>query len=144
MFSKACEYGIKAAVYIAGQSALGKRVNLQTIAAKIDSPTAFTSKVLQQLANANIIDSITGPTGGFMIKENKLRKIRLSEVVMAIDGSSLYEGCALGFAACNEKVPCPIHHHFKKIRNQLKTMLESTRLADLASDIEDGLVFLKQ
>ncbi|MCY7362537.1 MAG: Rrf2 family transcriptional regulator [Ignavibacteria bacterium] len=144
MFSKACEYGIKAAVFIAVKSREGKRVSLNEIAGEINSPVAFTAKVLQQLTRNKILDSIRGPSGGFEINKNKVDKIRLSRIVSAIDGDSIYSGCALGFENCNENLPCPIHHKFVLIRNELKHMLETTSLLDLSKDVNEGITFLKR
>jgi len=36
------------------------------IAEEIDSPTAFTAKILQQLVKNKVIHSIKGPHGGFL------------------------------------------------------------------------------
>ena len=49
MFSKACEYGIRASIYIAQQSLLDRKVSLKEISEAIESPTAYTSKILQKL-----------------------------------------------------------------------------------------------
>ena len=65
MFSKACEYGIKASIFIAQQSLLDRKVNLREIAEAIESPTAYTSKILQKLSRQKIINTDKGPTGGF-------------------------------------------------------------------------------
>lgn len=143
MFSKACEYGIKAAVFITVKSHQGLRVSLNEIAEEIDSPIAFTAKVLQQLTRNSIVDSVRGPSGGFEIKINKAEKINLSKIVKAIDGDSIYIGCGLGLKNCNENKPCPIHHKFALIRNDLKNMLETTSLLDLTKDINKSITFLK-
>lgn len=144
MFSKACEYGIKAAIYIAEQSTLNNRVSLKEIAQKIDSPEAFTAKILQQLSKNNIVDSIKGPTGGFEIDKKKIDKIKLSHIVSAIDGESIYKGCGLGLKECSEKKPCPVHDKFKAIRNNLKKMLEGTNLRELALGTKEGITYLKR
>lgn len=144
MFSKACEYGIKAAIYIAVQSNQGNRVSLKDIAKEIDSPEAFTAKILQQLAKNNIIDSVKGPTGGFEIDPKKLSKIKLSQIVSAIDGDSIYKGCGVGLKECSEKKPCPVHDKFKKIRNELRQMLEGTNLQELSLGLKEGLTYLKR
>ena len=144
MFSKACEYGIKAAVFIAVKSHQESRVSLNEIAMEINSPIAFTAKVLQQLRKNGIIDSVKGPKGGFEINKNKVAIIKLNTIVSAIDGDSIYIGCGLGFQYCNEDKPCPIHHQFKLIRNDLKQMLETTSLLDLSNDINNGITFLKR
>lgn len=144
IFSKACEYGIRSVLHIATQSKDGKRVSLKEIAAAIDSPEAFTAKILQQLARHRIVDSIKGPNGGFEIAPNKMGEIYLSHIVKAIDGDQVYRGCGLGLAECNEDKPCPVHNQFKQIRDELKDMLESTSMDDLTTQLKDGLTFLKR
>ena len=142
MFSKACEYGIKAILYIATQSMQDKRVNLKDIAKEINTPEAFTAKILQQLARHRIVDSVKGPHGGFQIERDNLHKVKLSEIVSAIDGDNIYRGCGLGLEQCNAKKPCPLHDKFVGIRNDLRKMLESTSLYELATGLEVGLTFL--
>lgn len=143
MFSKACEYGIRAAIYIAEQSQSDRRASLKQVAAAIESPTAYTSKILQKLSRNNIINSDKGPTGGFSMDTQKLDKVKLSTIVFAIDGDNIYNGCGLGLKKCNEKMPCPVHNQFKLIRDELKTMLETTTVKSLAVNFEKGLTFLK-
>lgn len=144
MFSKACQYGIKASVYIASQSALGNRVSLREIASSINSPEAFTAKILHQLAKSNILQSLKGPTGGFEIPEGRAETIKLSHIVSAIDGDSIYKGCALGFDHCDASQPCPMHDKFVDIRDNLRNMLENTSLLELANGVDVGLSFLKR
>lgn len=143
MFSKACEYGIRAAIYIAGQSLQSRRVSLKDVAKAIESPEAYTSKILQQLVRNNLINSEKGPTGGFSMDKQGLEKVKLSSIVSAIDGDAVYNGCGLGLKQCNEKKPCPVHNQFKSIRENLKEMLETTTVTSLATDLEKGLTFLK-
>lgn len=144
MFSKACQYGIRASIYIAEQSQLDRKVGLKEVAEAIESPVAYTSKILQKLSRNLIINSDKGPTGGFSVDMNKLDKIKLSTIVMAIDGDGVYVGCGLGLKKCNEKKPCPVHNQFKSIRDELKNMLENTTVRTLADDLEKGLTFLKR
>lgn len=144
MFSKACEYGIKATIYIAVQSAKSGRVSLTDIAREIDSPVAFTSKILQKLARKKLIDSYKGPHGGFEISPAKAAKLKLSQVVTTLDGSTVFTGCSLGFAQCNDSKPCPMHFRFKIIRDDLKRMLEETTLEELSDTTSKGQTFLKR
>lgn len=144
MFSKACQYGIKATVYIASQSSLGNRVSLKDIAFNINSPEAFTAKILHQLAKSDILDSLKGPTGGFVIPKGRAETIKLRDIVSAIDGDSIYMGCALGFESCDALQPCPMHNKFAGIRDDLKKMLQNTSLYELAHGLDDGMSFLKR
>ena len=144
MFSKACEYGIKASIYIAEQSLVGRKVSLKEISETIESPTAYTSKILQQLCRSAIINSDKGPTGGFSLDVVKIEKIKLSTIVFALDGDSIYNGCGLGLKKCNELMPCPVHDQFKLVRDELKKMLESTTIKSLAIALEKKRTFLKR
>lgn len=144
MFSKACEYGIRATIYITMQSLQGNRVNLKEISAEIDSPVAFTAKILQLLAKNHIVDSVKGPSGGFQIDKQKMNSIMLGQIVAAIDGNKIFKGCALGLKECNENFPCPVHYQFKRIRDDLEAMSASTSVLQLTEGLETGLTFLRR
>lgn len=131
MFSKSCEYGMRAVIYIAKETALGNKPGVKDIASATNSPVAFTSKILQKLTRHHITSSIKGPYGGFYIEEEKTKTIPLSQIVEIIDGNDIYVGCGLGLRECNAQKPCPLHDKFVDIRNNLKTMLETTTLYDL-------------
>lgn len=144
MFSKSCEYGLRAIIYIAQQSSKDVKVSIATISEAIDSPQAFTSKVLQQLTRNNIVKSIKGPYGGFMIETENMNTVKLSDVVKILDGNSIYTGCGLGLSKCNEDSPCPLHFKFVEIRTELKKMLETTTLQMLTTDMNTEVFFLKR
>lgn len=143
MFSKACEYGIRAVIYIWSQNDKGKKLGIKDICKEIDAPEFFTAKILQSLVKQGIISSTKGPNGGFFI-EKEQEELALIDLVIAIDGDQIFEGCGLGLKVCSEENPCPIHYQFKSIRTQLKTMLSRTSVRDLADDLEKGTVFLSR
>ncbi len=138
MFSKSSEYGIKAVIYITTQSLEGRRIKVGEVAENSDLPVAFTAKLLGILVKNNIVRSQTGPNGGFFVEASRLEKIKLCEIVFAIDGNSVYEGCGLGLKTCDAQNPCPLHDDFVKIRNELKCMLETTSIYDLAMKLKKG------
>ncbi|HSJ67193.1 MAG TPA: Rrf2 family transcriptional regulator [Anditalea sp.] len=143
MFSKRCEYGIRATILIAGESLKGNRVSLKFISEKIGSPVAFTAKILQSLTNEGILLSRKGPNGGFEIPVEALEAINLHEIVVALDGDQIYSGCGLGLAECSEDHPCPIHEHFKLVRADLNAMAKKANLLQLANGLISGNTFLK-
>lgn len=143
MFSKACEYAIRATLYLATKAGQGEKAGLKDIATQIDSPEAFTAKILQQLVKNGIVVSVKGPSGGFGVDAAKLNAITLQHIVNAIDGDAIYVGCGLGLKACSEKNPCPVHNQFKAIREGLRKMLETTTIDELAKGLKTGVAFLK-
>ncbi len=143
IFSKACEYGIRASIYVALQSLDGSRANLKDISAEIESPEAYTAKILQMLVKGNIINSVKGSMGGFEIDKKKLNKIRLQDVVVAIDGKFNDKICVLGLKACSHNHPCPVHDKYKHIKSDLISMMQNTSLQEMSQSIHEGLTCLK-
>lgn len=143
MFSKSCEYAIRATIFIATHCCKEGKVGLKEIANEIDSPAAFTAKILQMLVKNNIIKSSKGVGRGFMILKDDLKSISLSDIVMAIDGDSVFLRCGLGLSNCSEEHPCPVHEKFKFVKKDLIYMLEHTTLEELSLGIKKGQTFLK-
>jgi Rrf2 family iron-sulfur cluster assembly transcriptional regulator len=143
VFSKACEYGIKAIVYIAQEMEELSHVSLTDISNEIDSPLPYTAKILQQLVRGGILRSKKGPNGGFYLEKDVLKRITLATIVSTIDGDSIYTGCGLGLKNCDEKKPCPMHESFKAIRQDLRFMLENTKVDDLSKGLAKKLTYLK-
>lgn len=144
MFSKSCEYGIRAAIYVAKNSLNGRKVSLKEVAQHTDSPPAFMGKILQILTKASVLSSFKGPTGGFFVDVNDLEKISLLKIIIAIDGKGIFENCTLGLRKCDEQNPCPLHFSFIKIREEMRATLENTTLQSLAEEVSDGITFLKR
>src|SRR5690606_11344144 len=65
MFSKACEYGIRAVIIIESYSKNNKKIGIKEICNGINAPEPFTAKILQNLRKLDIINSTKGPNGGF-------------------------------------------------------------------------------
>ena len=142
MFSKTCEYAIRASIFIATQSYQGNRVTIKDISDNIDSPKSFTAKILQILAKKDLVQSVKGIGGGFEIPKDNIKKINLAQIVIAIDGDTLFKKCGLGQNLCSGSHPCPLNKRFKSIREELTKMLENTNLEELVFDINSGDSFL--
>ena len=142
MFSKSCEYAIKAMIFVAQKSKDEDRVGVKEIAKGIDAPEHFIAKILQDLAKKKLIHSVKGPNGGFYMDSLNL-KSSISDIVKAIDGDSLYKDCVIGLKACSEKNPCPVHFEYKEIKKNLISMLEENTIADFNEKLDTGKFFLK-
>lgn len=143
IFSKAIEYGIKASIYVAQQSMNGYRSNLKDISEHIDSPEAFTAKILQQLVKGGIIHSIKGAGGGFALEIKEMKKIKLADIVLALDADFLDNTCVLGLKHCSETNPCPVHHKYKGIKKETLHLLKNTTLLEMSTNLDKGLAYLK-
>jgi Rrf2 family protein len=143
MFSKTCEYAIRAVLFIAQKSGGGSKVGIREIAKGIDSPEHFIAKILQDLSRKGLIQSQKGPAGGFYLEKTSL-DATLADVVRAVDGDRIFTGCALGLKQCSESKPCPLHHEFKKIRENILRLLQSSSLGEFNRQLDKNLCFLKR
>ncbi len=143
MFSKSCEYAIRAVIFICTKNEENKVVKIQEIAEAVGAPVYYTSKILQQLSRLKLMGSLKGQNGGFYMGQEH-KEIRLIDIVNAIDGDKIFNGCALGLSSCSETKPCPLHAQFKSIRKEIKDMLESTTIHDLSKNLLKGKTTLKK
>lgn len=143
MFSKACMYAIRAVVVIASTNQRGGYVPLTKVSEQTGAPSAFMAKVLQQLVHSGILTSVKGHGGGFGIDPRRAERIKLGDVVKAIDGDALFSGCALGFPTCDGRKPCPIHEQVVRLRAELEHILADVHISQLGSELSQGSSFLR-
>ena len=143
IFSKTCEYAMRAVFFIAHKTANGGRVGIKEIATGIDSPEHFLAKILQDLSRRGVIQSAKGPNGGFYV-DDVILNMPLASIVEAVDGNGIFTGCGLGLEYCSEENPCPIHHDFKAIRNQIQDLLKTTKIGEFNEELNRGIAVLKK
>ncbi len=129
IFSKKCEVGLQAVLYL---SIIKDKVILRAeeIAKEIRAPKEFVSKMLQILTSSGIVGSKKGKNGGFYLAKHP-RNIRLIDIVIAIDGLSVFNNCVLGFQGCSKDTPCPVHNKWGKLRDDAYKMLSEETLLEL-------------
>jgi Rrf2 family protein len=142
MFSKATEYALRATIYIAQKSSEENKLGIEEISTAIDSPQSFTAKILQSLTRENVISAVRGPNGGFFISE-KAKKKPARSILLAMGEDDVLERCVLGLKKCSEIQPCPMHNEYKSIKQQLIKLFVTKTIYQLAADIKDGVVFIK-
>ncbi|MBU3048144.1 Rrf2 family transcriptional regulator, partial [Chryseobacterium indologenes] len=135
MFSKTCEYALRALIYIAQQSKNGSRVGIKDISKSISSPEYFIAKILQDLSRKGFVQSAKGPNGGFYMDQNNLN-VSIADIVREVDGDKLFSGCGLGLEQCSETHPCPLHDQFKSIRDNLREMLENSKIQEFVDNLD--------
>ena len=102
---------------------------------------AFTSKILLELARADIITSVKGPGGGFFLTE-KNKSIPIIKIVEAMGDIAFFTSCGLGLSECSEEHPCPIHDTFKIGRDKLLNLFNNTTIGALRKEITESELFL--
>jgi Rrf2 family protein len=126
IFSKKCEYGMQAVLYLAAHQT-GGVTRVDDISAALKVPKEFVSKILQSLTANGIVASKKGKFGGFALAKDP-SGIRLIDIVAAIDGLETFESCVLGFPNCTPDTPCPVHDTWGELRTLAYNMLTEETL----------------
>ena len=122
-FSKRCEYGLQAILFMAARD-FNCVCSAEAISKKLNIPKEFISKILQSLTESGIIESKKGKLGGFKLAKHP-SKIKLIDIVEAIDGLESFNSCVLGFPECTPEKPCPVHDQWGELRAKALEMLSA-------------------
>jgi len=105
-------------------------VSIREMSERLDISFHFLTKILQMLTQANLLISYRGPNGGVAFKKPP-EEIRLSEVVLILEGDDYFDKCLLGLPGCGDRQPCPMHQFWKEIKGSLKKEFDHTSLAEM-------------
>ena len=127
IFSKKCEYAIRALTYLAQVDGV---VGAREISLRQKAPYAFTAKVLRELRRKGFLKSYKGVEGGFTLAKRPYH-IRLLDVFLAMDGDVLGR-CLYGFSRCSDDAPCPLHCDWKLLRSEIQDYLSTQTVGHLS------------
>ena len=144
LYSKTAQYSIQAMLFIAANHTKDN-ILVRDIAKELKLPSSFLSKILQTLSRFGFLNSVKGPRGGFSMSE-KGAGASIAQIVEIIDGPMDFDMCIAGFTPCDEQHACPMHHTWKRIREEIKDLVTKRPLSKLAEDMPDKYkpIFLKQ
>lgn len=134
ILSKRCEYGLRAALYLAADGR-GEYVAIRSISDELKIPYPFLAKTVQSLTQAGLLASQRGPTGGIKLAR-PASQITLEAIVLAIDGPEIFTECVLGLPGCGDRKPCPLHDQWAPTRQRLHHMFAAASLDEMASRIQ--------
>ncbi len=136
ILSKTAAYALRASLYLA-ERGRGAPVRADDIAAALDIPRNYLSKILHILARRGLLDSARGPQGGFRMAKAPA-DTTLLDVVEPFDDGAGGRRCLLGRARCLDDDPCPAHERWEKVAGSVETFFRETTVADLARGTRSG------
>jgi Rrf2 family iron-sulfur cluster assembly transcriptional regulator len=136
MLSNTSKYAIRAVIYLAVHAEKGQKIGIKKISDALEIPSPFLGKILQVLVRRKILSSTKGPNGGFGIGK-KPAQITLYDVIIEMDGDSLFNSCLLGAGNCdsnkNDGGYCAMHNEFSEVRNQMIALYKTKTVGELAA-----------
>lgn len=130
MFSQTVEYALRAVAHLAQVSPA--LVSVREMAGAIHVPEAYLAKVLQHLADSNIVVTRRGKGGGASLAR-RTTDLTLLEVVQAVDPIKRITTCPLGITSHGSKL-CPLH---RRLDNALGALLDSFGTTTLYQILND-------
>lgn len=121
IFSNTSQYAIKACIVLAIEK---RKIGITDISEIIGTPTAFTSKILQQLTKKQLISSGKGKGGGFYLNDEQFESLTIRDIYENFEGREVLTSCLLGLKECNGENPCPIHHLAIDIKEKVMIMFQ--------------------
>jgi Rrf2 family transcriptional regulator, cysteine metabolism repressor len=129
--SKRVEYGLIAMKHFASVER-GTVSTAKEIAQKYTIPYELLAKVLQNLAQAGLIQSYQGVRGGYVLSHNP-KEIKVSDVISAIEKEKpmLAECYVEGPESCIIFDDCTIRKPLGKIQKNINTFFEKMTIAEI-------------
>ncbi len=132
IYSQSSKYAIRAFVNLASLPE-GQFAMVKNIAEEEQIPSHFLAKILQQIARKGLLRSSKGPTGGFCLNV-PAKKLKLIDIIDAVDGMHHFTACAGGLPECNSAKACSLCDRWKPVQSRIMGFLGRTTIADLVRD----------
>jgi FeS assembly SUF system regulator len=97
-------------------------------AAGVEAPTA--AKVLKTLAQAGLVESRRGASGGYRLARDPAA-ITMADVVSAMEGPIGMTECVVHEGACGHEGRCDVQANWRRISLAVETALRAVTLADM-------------
>ena len=124
------DYGVRALVELAHHYGEGPTQSAE-IAARQEVPEPYLDQLLTTLRRAGFIRSVRGPQGGHLLIHEP-QEIRLSDVMVALEGSMAPLACVDDPDACTKEGGCVQREVWERVRDATREILDSVTIGDLA------------
>lgn len=130
LLSEACEYGLRAVVWMAQRP--GEPQKVKDIAEEIKAAPGYLVKVLQELTKAGILSARRGSNGGFTLQSNPSGLTAL-DVINAIDPLERINTCPLELEA-HATALCPIHRRIDDSMAMIEDSFRQLTISEVISN----------
>ena len=126
LLTSASAHAIRAMIYLAMQPER-RFCRAREISEREQIPNPFLWKILRQLRGHHLLESVRGCGGGYRLGMAP-SKIRLSEIVKAVEGDTDFDHCVLHEGRCGAASKCALHVCLQPVLEQFLSAMENTTL----------------
>ncbi|TWU36015.1 RrF2 family transcriptional regulator [Novipirellula artificiosorum] len=139
LLSEACDYGLRAVIWIAQRPDEPQKV--KDIAEGIKAAPGYLIKVLQELTKAGILSARRGSQGGFLLRRDPTVLTAL-DVINAIDPLERIETCPVDIESHLSGL-CPMHRCIDDAMARIEETFRCTTIADVIASFPTAETFCK-
>ena len=124
-------YAVMAMADLAANQNL-KPVSLNDISLRQNISLSYLEQLFSKLKNENLVKSIRGPTGGYILEKNP-KDIKISNIIFAVDEQIKTLNCKKeSKKSCNGKsVKCITHNLWDELENHINDFFQKISLNDV-------------
>ncbi|MBI4732762.1 MAG: Rrf2 family transcriptional regulator [Chloroflexi bacterium] len=126
------DYAIRVILALAKQPQ-GTRLSSAQIGREMLIPAAFLSRIVAQLAQADLLKTFPGREGGLQLAR-PAKEITLRDVVEFMEGPFLLSECMAGEEACPFEGACPVRMRWNGLQEAILTELAKTNFSLLVEE----------
>ncbi len=135
IYTDSGKYAIRALTYMAAREDQSVPASAADVAEAENIPPYYLAKVLQDLARADLLSSVRGRGGGFLLKKAP-EDVKVLEILEAVENiRRLTTECVLGLDECSDEVSCPLHNTWTQFRTDLIDSFGELTLADMVAEL---------
>lgn len=125
------EYGLVAMIDLATSPA-GEPVSARILAGRRNIPQPYLEQLFAQLRRANLVDSVRGARGGFVLAR-EADDVSVLDIVEALEGPLTSGVCAAEtHEGCSQSACCAAEPVWNRATDALRSVFSQTRLSELA------------
>jgi len=127
--STRCQYGVRALFEIA-KGYPDEPIAIKVISEKQDVSIPFLEQILARLRKSDLIKSVKGPGGGYLLNRPPER-ITIGSILMELEGPIAITSCLDPEEGCVRVDSCVVHLLWKALGRQIEEFLNTITLGDL-------------
>lgn len=127
LLTRDTDYAVRALLAMAAGKSM---VTVSDLVTELKIPRPFLRRILQRLTKANILQSLKGQGGGFVLKRAPA-SIRLTDLMAIFQGPVRLNECLFKKKACPNRNTCPLRAQISEIEDYALTRLRSITIAKL-------------
>ncbi len=133
-------YALRAMLYMAINGGKDKPISLREISKAEKITIDYLIQIFQILKKRNLVRSIRGPRGGFVLKKSP-DKLSLYDIARALGEEPVDNFCAKNIVTCKKLSECIVKYFWKDLRNYINSYCKKVTLSEIIKNYGGRFIY---